>query len=230
LISWSLDYDENCKLLFVVADGIVTGNGNPKPTNEIVLDMIEVAEWSLDPPKLEYRAVASGAKRANRAQAFAGYFVHNGRRVPTILVSKCGMPEEANAAKPGNRGKRDSQILLMQTLRSLVYDDRMSPLEFDIVSKVNMLGQHSRSPMSSYTAVLMVDADTVVYPDSMTVMVQALKADDKIMALCGETLVANKAQSWVTAIQVFEYCICHHLGKAFESVFGGVTCLPGKRS
>jgi len=26
---------------------------------------------------------------------------------------------------------------------------------------------------------------------------------------------------------VFEYYISHHLGKGFESVFGGVTCLPG---
>jgi chitin synthase len=26
---------------------------------------------------------------------------------------------------------------------------------------------------------------------------------------------------------VFEYYISHHLTKAFESVFGGVTCLPG---
>ena len=28
-------------------------------------------------------------------------------------------------------------------------------------------------------------------------------------------------------IQVFEYFISHHLAKAFESVFGVVTCLPG---
>ena len=28
-------------------------------------------------------------------------------------------------------------------------------------------------------------------------------------------------------IQVFEYYISHHLGKSFESIFGGVTCLPG---
>ncbi|CAG8744044.1 6074_t:CDS:2, partial [Racocetra fulgida] len=39
--------------------------------------------------------------------------------------------------------------------------------------------------------------------------------------------IANKRHSWVTAIQVFEYYISHHLGKGFESVFGGVTCLPG---
>ena len=47
------------------------------------------------------------------------------------------------------------------------------------------------------------------------------------MGLCGETKIANKNASWVSMIQVFEYYISHHLTKAFESVFGGVTCLPG---
>lgn len=47
------------------------------------------------------------------------------------------------------------------------------------------------------------------------------------MGVCGETRIANKRQSWVTAIQVYEYFISHYLVKSFESVFGGVTCLPG---
>jgi chitin synthase len=54
-----------------------------------------------------------------------------------------------------------------------------------------------------------------------------MSSDEKIMGICGETRIANKRASWVTAIQVFEYHISHFLGKAFESVFGGVTCLPG---
>jgi cellulose synthase/poly-beta-1,6-N-acetylglucosamine synthase-like glycosyltransferase len=54
-----------------------------------------------------------------------------------------------------------------------------------------------------------------------------MKNDPSILGLCGETRIANKRTNWVTAIQVFEYYISHHLGKAFESVFGGVTCLPG---
>lgn len=54
-----------------------------------------------------------------------------------------------------------------------------------------------------------------------------MKNDVKIMGLCGETRIANKTASFTSAIQVFEYYISHHLGKAFESVFGGVTCLPG---
>ena len=51
--------------------------------------------------------------------------------------------------------------------------------------------------------------------------------DENIMGLCGETKIANKKTSWISMIQVFEYYISHHLTKAFESVFGGVTCLPG---
>jgi len=47
------------------------------------------------------------------------------------------------------------------------------------------------------------------------------------MGLCGETRISNKSDSWVTKIQVFEYYISHHMSKAFESIFGGVTCLPG---
>jgi chitin synthase len=73
----------------------------------------------------------------------------------------------------------------------------------------------------------MVDADTRVLPDSLRAMTNAMYNDPSIMGLCGETRIDNKRDSWVTRIQVFEYFISHHLGKAFESVFGGVTCLPG---
>jgi chitin synthase len=69
-------------------------------------------------------------------------------------------------------------------------------------------------------------------------MVNCMQNDPLTMGLCGETRIANKRDSWVTMIQgmsnllrrltiVFEYYISHHLGKGFESVFGGVTCLPG---
>ena len=72
-----------------------------------------------------------------------------------------------------------------------------------------------------------MDADTKVYPDSLKLLVNTLHHDNLIMGVCGETRIANKRQSWVTAIQVYEYFISHHMAKAFESVFGGVTCLPG---
>lgn len=72
-----------------------------------------------------------------------------------------------------------------------------------------------------------VDADTLVYPASMRLLTNCMMKDHLIMGVCGETRIANKTASWVTMIQVYEYFISHHMVKAFESVFGGVTCLPG---
>ena len=51
--------------------------------------------------------------------------------------------------------------------------------------------------------------------------------DKRVIGVCGETSLANAKQSITTMMQVYEYFISHHLAKAFESLFGSVTCLPG---
>ena len=63
----------------------------------------------------------------------------NGHRTPTIIVVKCGMPSEAKDKKPGNRGKRDSQLVLMHFFSRVTYNDRMSPLDYDIFRKLHTL-------------------------------------------------------------------------------------------
>ncbi|ORX71845.1 hypothetical protein DL89DRAFT_265558 [Linderina pennispora] len=73
----------------------------------------------------------------------------------------------------------------------------------------------------------MVDADTEVYPDSLTRLVACMVHDAKVIGICGETQLTNEDFSWTTMIQVYEYFISHHMAKAFESLFGSVTCLPG---
>jgi chitin synthase len=78
-----------------------------------------------------------------------------------------------------------------------------------------------------YEYLFMVDADTMVMEDSLTRLVAACTRDSKIAGICGETGIANEERSWSTMIQVYEYFISHHLTKAFESLFGSVTCLPG---
>lgn len=51
--------------------------------------------------------------------------------------------------------------------------------------------------------------------------------DKKLLGVCGETSLANSKRSIITMMQVYEYFLSHHLAKAFESLFGSVTCLPG---
>ncbi|KAI8911392.1 chitin synthase [Powellomyces hirtus] len=220
-------YPDDHKLLFVIADGMIKGDdwqATGKTTPEVILDMIIQDPDLGEAAGKSYLAIADGAKQHNMAKVYAGYFPHHNRHVPIIVVVKCGPPSEQSAAKPGNRGKRDSQLILMNFLSRVLFDDRMTPLDHDLYRKICHI---TGVTPDVYETVLMVDADTRVSPMSLKHMNGAMRADEGIMGLCGETRIANKRDSWVTMIQVFEYYISHHLGKAFESVFGGVTCLPG---
>ncbi len=62
-----------------------------------------------------------------------------GRRTPAIVIVKCGVDAEAKDKKPGNRGKRDSQLVLMNFFSRVTYNDRMSPLDFDLFRKMQVL-------------------------------------------------------------------------------------------
>ncbi|KHN98490.1 chitin synthase 4 [Metarhizium album ARSEF 1941] len=228
------DYPNSHKAIVVICDGIIKGKGEAVSTPDVCLGMMR--DHSTPPDMVEsfsYVAVASGSKRHNMAKVYCGFYdygsksripVEKQQRVPMMLIVKCGTPDEADNAKPGNRGKRDSQIILMSFLQKVMFDERMTELEYEMF---NGLWKVTGISPDYYEIVLMVDADTKVFPDSLTHMVSAMVKDPEIMGLCGETKIANKRDSWVTAIQVFEYFISHHLAKSFESVFGGVTCLPG---
>ncbi|KAK5133271.1 hypothetical protein LTR08_008005 [Meristemomyces frigidus] len=228
------DYPNSHKLMFLICDGIIKGKGESMSTPEACLSMMrDPAVHPDDVQPFSYVAVASGSKRHNMAKIYSGFYdygadsivpVEKQQRVPMLVVVKCGTAAEASASKPGNRGKRDSQIILMSFLQKVMFDERMTELEFEIFTAVwNITGI---SP-DFYEIVLMVDADTKIFPDSLTHMISAMVKDPEIMGLCGETKIANKTASWVSMIQVFEYFISHHQAKSFESIFGGVTCLPG---
>lgn len=138
------DYSDSRKLLFVVADGRVTGEGETRNTPDICLGLMspDTRRFGSDPPEpMGYMAVGSGSQRENRARVYAGHFVTaSGRRTPMILVSKCGnVGEEQSSAKPGNRGKRDSQMVAMRFLQRVLYDDPMSPLDYEMFRKVQAL-------------------------------------------------------------------------------------------
>ncbi|KAF7362041.1 Glycosyltransferase family 2 protein [Mycena venus] len=219
------NYSDARKLLFVVADGMITGAGEKRSTPDLCVGLLDADPRFGEPIPMSYVSIGSGAKAQNRAMVYAGHYTVAGRRTPTVVVVKCGTEAEAATdRKPGNRGKRDSQLILMNFFSRVTYNDRMTPLDFDLFRKLHIL--MGVTP-DFFEVCLMVDADTTVFPDSLRSLVNCMHHDQMIMGVCGETRIANKRTSWVTAIQVFEYFISHHLAKAFESVFGGVSCLPG---
>ncbi|OAD67576.1 glycosyltransferase family 2 protein, partial [Phycomyces blakesleeanus NRRL 1555(-)] len=227
------DYPATHKLILVICDGMITGHGNSRSTPDVCVDMMRDLLVPADEVEArDYVAIADGSKRNNMAKVYAGYYkyddatvdVGHQQRVPMITIVKCGTPAEAGESKPGNRGKRDSQIVLMQFLQKVMFDERMTTMEYEFF---NSIWRITGVPADSFEICLMVDADTKIYPDALTRLISCAVKDPEISGLCGETKIANKTDSWVSMIQVFEYYISHHQSKAFESIFGGVTCLPG---
>ncbi|KAH9045953.1 glycosyltransferase family 2 protein [Lactarius hengduanensis] len=160
------------------------------------------------------------AKQHNMGKVYSGLYETNGHVV--------GKPTERS--RPGNRGKRDSQIMLMnflkgKSLKAVHFNAPMSPMELEMYHQIkNVIGVNP----SFYEYLFTVDADTTVDPLSVNrLILRKMIHDKKLIAVCGETGLANAKQSIITMMQVYEYFISHHLAKAFESLFGSVTCLPG---
>lgn len=247
------DYDHNLKLLFLICDGIVTGEGNNMSTPDIALEILFDNEEGVSAAKLRsqtlyipdenneentrdslytYQAVANGSKVENRAQIYSGIYKGvPGAYLPFIVVVKCGNKKETS--RHGNRGKRDSQILLLNFLSNIHARRDLSHIDYGIFYHMQQLSNYSTTTTTlpfvpkDFEYVLMVDADTYITEDSITKLVSCMVSNVRIVGLCGETLINNEKDSWTTMIQVYEYFISHHLSKAFESMFGSVTCLPG---
>lgn len=219
----ALQYDNKRKLICVICDGMIVGGGNDRPTPKIVLDILGV-DPKMDPPALPFKSIGDSSEQLNYGKVYSGLYEYEGNVVPYLVVVKVGKESEQSKSKPGNRGKRDSQILLMSFLNRVHHRSPMSPLELEMFHQVNnIIGVDPEL----YEYLLMVDADTSVREDSLNYLVSACANNAKIAGICGETSLENEERSWWTMIQVYEYFISHHLAKAFESLFGSVTCLPG---
>ena len=170
----SLNYDDKRKLIFIICDGNIIGSGNDRTTPRIVLDILGV-DPKFDPEPLLFKSVGEGSKALNYGKVFSGLYEFEGHVVPYVtffffydcsqkfpliyrymVIVKVGKPTER--VKPGNRGKRDSQILLLHYLNRVHFDSPMSPLELEIYHQMrNVIGIDP----AFYEYIFTVDADTV---------------------------------------------------------------------
>ncbi|KAF9019249.1 glycosyltransferase family 2 protein [Hymenopellis radicata] len=216
-----MNYDDKRKLLVVICDGMIVGSGNDRPTPRIVLDILG-SDPNLDPEPLSFVSLGEGAKQHNMGKIYSGLYEVAGHVVPYLVVVKVGKPTERS--RPGNRGKRDSQMVVMHFLNKVHFNSPMNPMELEMYHQIkNVIGVNP----TFYEYLFTIDADTTVDAYSVNRLISSMIRDKKLLGVCGETSLANAKQSIITMMQVYEYFISHHMAKAFESLFGSVTCLPG---
>ncbi|KAG6373006.1 chitin synthase-domain-containing protein [Boletus reticuloceps] len=121
-------------------------------------------------------------------------------------------------------GLANGHDALLEQGTAVHFNLSMNPLELEIYHQIkNMIGVNP----TFYEYLFTIDADTMVDPYSLNRLISAMVHDKKVLGVCGETMLSNAKQSVITMMQVYEYFISHHMAKAFESLFGSVTCLPG---
>lgn len=88
-------YDDKRKLLFIVCDGMIIGQGNDRPTPRIVLDILGVPE-AVDPEPLSFESLGEGQKQHNMGKVYSGLYEVQGHIVPFIVLVKIGKPSEVS--------------------------------------------------------------------------------------------------------------------------------------
>ena len=217
------DYPDENRVLVVVADGIMTGRGQKMSCPETLGNILG---FRFSPSDDAHAYESVGALPTNYASVYSGTYTSQkvtGKELKYVVVVKQGGPTEKGTGRAGNRGKRDSQLLLFGILNRMQYNRR--PTELDLVFTKTL--QDMELAWTDIEYLMAIDADTRISDNAIKFFVHKLEHDKSVLACCGETQVDNKSQSFITMIQVFEYYSAHHLKKAFESVFGCVTCLPG---
>lgn len=121
------EYPDGKKLLFVVSDGLVVGSGNSLSTPDILLSLIkepicfQFSPSTNEPTNvpLSYDSIGEGVRAINGTLLYAGTYTSSLNpttvAIPIILIVKTGSPDLeseslTSSSKPGNRGKRDSQV------------------------------------------------------------------------------------------------------------------------
>ena len=88
-------YDDKRKLLFIICDGMIIGQGNDRPTPRIVLDILGVPE-TVDPEPLSFESLGEGMKQHNMGKVYSGLYEVQGHIVPFIVLVKVGKPSEVS--------------------------------------------------------------------------------------------------------------------------------------
>ena len=216
-----MEHPGDNKVLMIVADGVITGRGESMSTPETLSKILGFSMNEDQDMSYSYKSI--GSKERNRAFVYYGKHEKDHKELKYVVVVKCGTTAEKSSLRRGNRGKRDSQLIIAGLLNRVHYARKLYELDVAICRALLCVN----ISVEGLTYLMAIDADTRVHKDSAGQMICTMEKDEQILACCGETRVDNKTQSWVTIIQVYEYYASHHLKKAFESVFGCVTCLPG---
>ena len=192
---FNTSYPDENKVLVMVADGLVTGDGEEMSTPEHLANLLGFDIDEFEDDTFEYIGIGV-LHTKNRARVYHGILQKGHKFLKYIVVIKCGLPgEETTSSKPGNRGKRDSQLIMIGFMNRIHYGRELT--ELDCALQRAMMDLNLQVDMIRF--LMAIDADTRVDTMSITHMVYGMNKKEKVIALCGETKVRKSlpVSKWV---------------------------------
>lgn len=212
----SLNYNLDNILILIVVDGIILNNTLNKTIDYILLEMfLKNNEYIED--NLNNNIYNDTIKYKNN-----NLKIYNGdyNKIKYSVILKCGNNSEIGDLKRGNRGKKDSALIIYETLYYINNFENI-PNEYLEIHN-NMIDN-----LNNYKYILIVDCDTDLEYNSLIILVDYLNNNNNTIAVCGQTIVKNKDENFITIVQYFEYFITHLLLKTFENILFNVLVLSG---
>jgi chitin synthase len=203
--------EKNPKFIMIVVDGNVRGPGMTKTTQQYLLQDV------LGPGRLVHFE--------------NGYRAHDGLFMPVDVQTGLlnGIPY-LFVGKRHNMGKRDSLCFARSFLyhfnkRSENTETMFNPQLFDFMG-----GTLVQSGLEKVDYLAGMDADTVFDDLCIHEMLQVLRQQPKLVAVCGHVCVDYAGKNWGpwSLYQGVEYSLTQGLRRTFQSIVTGkVNCLPG---
>ena len=200
-------YPSSNKVLFVVADGNIKGKGETMSTPDYLRNILG---FNISPSDRSYKCTSLGERTENRAKLYYGIRKDphsTDKYMNYLVIVKCGLECEEGSGRAGNRGKRDSQLLLMGLLNRFHHGRRLNELDEAIKTALENLGMD----LAEIKYLMAIDADTRVDRASICFMTRSMNHDQKQVALCGETKIDTDKDkpwgNWVTWIQQVSFLL-----------------------
>ncbi|KAG0174847.1 hypothetical protein DFQ30_002470 [Apophysomyces sp. BC1015] len=219
-------YDDSKKLLLFVCDGVTKNAHDAKETHLFLLESLGYS-CTEEPTPRPYVSLGQKRRKPNYVKVYSGYYETGRNRVPYLVVVKVGNSKEISSERvPGNRGKRDSMVMIFGFLERCMNlaNNLMTPLEYELFNQCySVLGIDPRC----FKYLLVTDADTQVHGDTVGKLVSRLENDRKMLAISGHIRPANPEQNITTMLQIFPLYLTYFTGLAYEACLSRVMSMNG---
>lgn len=212
-----LNYGKEDILILIVVDGIIK-QGTCETHEILLVDVLDCDEYMHEGGESQNTSVVW---EDNQLSVYNGVY----REVNYSVVVKIGREDEKNNAKPGNRGKKDSALMVYRTINHMYGGDEPSYVE-NLYTEIQVGLDSKFESLYEYKHMLIVDCDTTIQADGLRQLVDYMETRE-VAAVCGQTVVRNHSSCFITRVQSFEYFISHLLLKTFESVMYETLVLSG---